>query len=85
MLKLPQNDEENIKLNYAFFNMSGNSDFARIKEWFSKELIRIQKGNNVQKDDTVFKWQQGALQALEDLLAYSDRDNAKTLIEQLKE
>ena len=85
MLKLPQDTEESIKLNYAFFNLSGNKDVATIKEWLGKESERISKGNNVQKDDTVFKWQQGSLQTLEDLLAYSDRDNAKILIEKLKE
>lgn len=85
MLNLPQNTEESLKLNYAFFSLSGNKDVATIKEWLSKELLRIQRGNNVQKDDTVFKWQQGALQTLVDLLAYSDRDNAKILIEKLKE
>ncbi len=63
MLKAP----EHKSVVQALAGLNDNEDWQVVQEWIADNLGRIQRNNSIEKDDTVVRWNQGALQVLEDL------------------
>lgn len=72
-----------LNLNEAFFRLSNNSDFNTVIDWLESEARRLTK-ENMTAQDIQFKWNQGGLQAIFDIIIMSKRDAAKTIIEKLR-
>jgi hypothetical protein len=71
-----------LQLNEAFFRLSGNQDFKTILSWLKLEKERL-SDQNMRTEGVQVQWNQGTLQALSDILTYSDRDKASKVIEDL--
>lgn len=86
ILRLPPNAQANdlLRLNEAIFRLSNNQDFNTILGWLKLEKERL-SDDNMKMQDVQFKWNQGALQALSDILAMSDREAAAKILKTLKE
>lgn len=85
ILRLPPNTENDrlLALNEAFFRLSNVQDFKTVIEWLKLEKERLSE-ENIRAQDIQISWNQGALQALSDILAMSDRDEAYRIVEKLK-
>jgi len=83
MLRQYTNKDDLLALTESFFRLSNNSDFKTIINWLNFEESRLSKENR-QAQDNQFKWNQGGLQAIDDLLRYSDRNEAQKVIEKLR-
>jgi len=83
MLRQYTNKNDLLALTESFFRLSNNSDFKTIVDWLKFEENRLSKENR-QAQDNQLKWNQGALQAIDDLLRYSDRNEAQKVIEKIK-
>ena len=85
MLRQYTNAEQKnvLELNEAFFRLSNNSDFNTVIDWLKSESRRLSK-ENMTAQDIQFKWNQGALQLLFDVITMSDRNEAEKVIEKLR-
>ncbi|MBU0907491.1 MAG: hypothetical protein KKE05_05035 [Nanoarchaeota archaeon] len=83
MLRQYTNKNDLLALTESFFRLSNNSDFKTIVDWLKFEENRLSKENR-QAQDNQLKWNQGGLQAIDDLLRYSDRNEAQKVIEKIK-
>lgn len=72
-----------LKLNEAFFRKANDSDFKAVIDWLKSEQRRLSK-ENMAAQDIQFKWNQGTLQALSDIIEMSDRNEAGKIIEKLR-
>jgi len=52
----------------ALAHLEGNLQFETIREWLTESLQDLYRSSTHTKDDVLSRWQQGAAQAVEDLL-----------------
>ena len=85
ILRLPMGAQKDkmLALNEAFFRLSRNQDFKTVVEWLKLEKLRLSL-EIARAEGVHVPWSQGALQALYDVLLYSDSDEATKIIEKLK-
>lgn len=72
-----------LRLNESFFRKANDADFKTIIDWLKSEIVRLSK-ENMTKQDIQFKWNQGGLQSLCDIVDMSDRSEAEKIIEKLR-
>ena len=72
-----------LAFNEAVFRLSNNQDFKTFHEWLKLEKVRLSE-ENITAQDLKLKWNQGAIQALSDILAMSDREEAHKILEKLR-
>jgi len=83
ILRMPTEKDSLLTLNEAFFRLSRNQDFNTVIEWLELEKLRLSR-ENIRTEGIQIPWNQGALQALTDLLFYSGPDEATNVIKKLK-
>lgn len=83
ILRTPTEKDKLLALNEAFYRLSRLQDFNTFVEWLKLEDLRLSKENK-RTEGVQVQWNQGALQALSDLLLYSDSEVAANTIDKLK-
>lgn len=63
MLQRPE-----LRVIQAFNNLEGNVEFQVVLAWLQGNLDEIRKSNDSTKDEVLTRWNQGACQALEELI-----------------
>ena len=83
MLESPQDEREKRIFYQALYSLSAEhgGDFDTIRCHLRGEAKRLEAESRLERDETLFKWKQGALQLLEDLevMIYSARDTLEKL------
>ena len=85
MLNSPQDPREKRKFYQALCNLSAqDGDFYVIMNHFQREAKRIGDENRLTRDETQYKWNQGALQFLGEFeeIVHSARDTLEKLEKQ---
>lgn len=73
MLRKIEDTSEDRRFISALHRIRGNHDWTIIREFLENERGRIGRDNETQRDEVVFRQQQGACQALGDLFQKQDR------------
>ena len=63
MLQRPE-----LRVIQAFNNLEGSVEFQVVLTWLQGNLDEIRKSNDSTKDEVLTRWNQGACQALEELI-----------------
>lgn len=82
MLRLPEVPQSAEKLLMAFVRLGSDDDYNEVYELILNGLHALEKVNRSEKDEIVFRWNQGAIQVLEDLIRYTRE--ARTLVEKYR-
>lgn len=85
ILRLPIGADRDrlLRLNEALFRLSRIQDFSIVTDWLKLEKLRLSE-ESIRAEGVQVQWNQGALQALSDLLSYSDPDETAKIIGKLK-
>lgn len=60
----------------ALASLEGNTNFETVRSWLDESLQDLRTTSCYTKDEVITRWQQGAAQAVEDLLGRSKEASA---------
>jgi hypothetical protein len=83
MLELPENSEEAVSLLMAIARLNGsNLDFKRVTTWLEQNSNKLASVNKEEKEDINLRWNQGAMQLIDNFLNVCTR--ARALVEKYR-
>jgi cob(I)alamin adenosyltransferase len=52
----------------ALATLQGHNDFQTFLKYLQQSLVELRKDNQIAKEDVIYRWQQGAIQTLDQLI-----------------
>jgi hypothetical protein len=56
----------------ALSTLKGHNDFQTFIKYLQQSLVELRKDNQIAKEDVIYRWQQGAIQTLDQLIETCD-------------